>query len=345
MSNNGGVYSWSQIAASNAGADNTVNWAEGQAPSSINDSARAMMASVAKFRDDISGSIVTTGTSTAYIVSSNQDFDTLAHFGGQMIAFCPHTTNGAGPVTITIDGFANLPLRSSPNTELPAGVLVQGTPYICSYNATDNALYLQSFYGASPYLIPLGASIEFWGTTPPNSSFALPYGQAISRTTYATLFALFGTTYGAGDGVTTFNIPDIRGRITPCADNMGGTAAGRITNSGTGNSGINGAALGTAGGEQTQTLLATNLPPQTPAGTNSTSTSTISTIITGGTLVNDAVSAGGNPQEIFSQGTATQGSVTMNAQTFTGTPFAGQNSTPVVTMPPLIICNRLMRIL
>jgi hypothetical protein len=59
VSNNGGVYTFSKTPANNATADNTVNWAEGQAPSSINDSARNMMASIAKYRDDISGSIVT----------------------------------------------------------------------------------------------------------------------------------------------------------------------------------------------------------------------------------------------------------------------------------------------
>jgi hypothetical protein len=64
-SNNGGVYTWSKTATANASADSTVNYAEGQAPSSLNDS-RATMASVAKYRDDISGAIVTTGTSAAY---------------------------------------------------------------------------------------------------------------------------------------------------------------------------------------------------------------------------------------------------------------------------------------
>jgi microcystin-dependent protein len=48
-----------------------------------------------------------------------------------------------------------------------------------------------------------------------------PYGQAISRTTYATLFAAMGTTFGAGDGSTTFNVPDLRGRFP-----LGKAAAG-----------------------------------------------------------------------------------------------------------------------
>ena len=51
-----GVPLWSTTAASNANADPAVNWAEGMAPSAVNDSARATMASVAKWRDDLYGS-------------------------------------------------------------------------------------------------------------------------------------------------------------------------------------------------------------------------------------------------------------------------------------------------
>ena len=68
------LYKWSQTAASDATADPTINWAEGQAPSSVNDSARAMTAATAKYRDDIAGAIVTSGTSTAYAVSSYEVF-------------------------------------------------------------------------------------------------------------------------------------------------------------------------------------------------------------------------------------------------------------------------------
>src|SRR5579871_2482943 len=96
------LYKWSQTASSDATADPTINWAEGQAPSSINDSARAMMAATAKYRDDIAGAIITTGTSTVDTVASYEVFDTLAQLSGQMIAFTPHTTNGA-TVTDTTD--------------------------------------------------------------------------------------------------------------------------------------------------------------------------------------------------------------------------------------------------
>jgi len=60
---------------------------------------------------------------------------------------------------------------------------------------------------------PVGTSIAGYWTTPPDQ-YLLEDGSAISRTTYADLFAVIGTTYGAGDGSTTFNLPDSRGRTS-----------------------------------------------------------------------------------------------------------------------------------
>lgn len=73
------------------------------------------------------------------------------------------------------------------------------------------------------------------------------HGQAVSRTTYAGLFAVIGTLWGAGDGTTTFNLPDLRGRGIFGKDDMGGVAANRITSGG---SGIPGATIGGTGGDQ-----------------------------------------------------------------------------------------------
>jgi microcystin-dependent protein len=253
-------WKWSRTASSNATADNTINWAEGMAPSAVNDSARAMMARLAEWRDDVSGTIATAGTSTAYTVASNQGFDNFADMNGAMIAFVPHTTSGA-TVTLNVDGLGGKPLRSAPGVELPSGVMVQGTPYVATYNNVDGAWYLQG-YTINPYIIPIGGLMPYLGATAPNSAFVLPFGQAISRTTYATLFALVGTTFGAGDGSTTFNVLDLRGRGIFGQDNMGGSAAGRITVAG-GN--FDGTVLGGTGGAQNHTLLQGELPAFKPA--------------------------------------------------------------------------------
>ncbi|MBR0814928.1 tail fiber protein [Bradyrhizobium diazoefficiens] len=252
------LYKWSQTASADATADSTINWAEGQSPASVNDSARAMMAAIAKYRDDTAGAIVTTGSSTAYAVNTYQVFQSVSQLNGQVIAFTPHATNGA-TVTLNVDSLGGKPLRAAPNVELSAGVLIQGTPYVALYNNTDQAFYLKGFHG-SPYLIPIGGSIDYWGSTAPNSSFALMYGQAISRTAYGALFGLLGTTFGLGDGTTTFNLPDLRGRVVAGKDDMGGSASGRIgsvvTDSGT----ISGTTLGSAGGTATHILTTTEIP-------------------------------------------------------------------------------------
>lgn len=78
--------------------------------------------------------------------------------------------------------------------------------------------------------LPAGSMVDFAGTTAP-SGWLMCDGAAVSRTTYASLFAALGTAYGSGDGSTTFNLPDYRGRFARYLDNMGTVAgaAGRDT--------------------------------------------------------------------------------------------------------------------
>ena len=75
---------------------------------------------------------------------------------------------------------------------------------------------------------PAGVMYDYAGTAAP-SGFMMCDGAAISRVTYAGLFAALGTSYGVGDGSTTFNIPDFRGRFARYNDNMGTGAASRDT--------------------------------------------------------------------------------------------------------------------
>lgn len=75
---------------------------------------------------------------------------------------------------------------------------------------------------------PVGMIVDYAGATPP-VGWLLCYGQAISRTDYAALFTAIGTAYGAGDGTTTFLLPDCRGRLRAGRDNMGGTDAERLS--------------------------------------------------------------------------------------------------------------------
>lgn len=126
----------------------------------------------------------------------------------------------------------------------------------------SNARKLGALFGASGSIdsalggAPAGVVLPFAGSTAP-AGWLLCYGQAVDRTTYAALYAAIGTAYGAGDGSTTFNLPDMRGRVPAGKDNMGGTAASRLT---TAAGGVDGVTLGASGGGQTHTLTAPQVP-------------------------------------------------------------------------------------
>jgi microcystin-dependent protein len=336
-------YNWSQTAASNATADTSINWAEGQSPSSINDSARAMMAATAKYRDDIAGALITSGTSTTYAISSYSQYDTLAHLNGHMIAFTPNVTNtvaSTGPaVTLNVDSLGAYPLRTAPGVDIPAGTLIQGTPYVATFSQVNLEFYLRGFYG-NPYNVPLLAGFDFWGTTAPNSAFIFPAGQTISRTTYATAFAIMGTTYGSGDGSTTFNVPDKTGRVSAMKESS-------ITRLPSAYFGGTSTVMGAVGGAASETLVggsAGNIPQFTPAGT----------VIISGTAADEvsqiAYTAGGNlvqfAQPIGATNNEGAGTLPLSVSaSFRGTPFGNASPLPITTIQPTIVCNYIIRII
>ena len=92
------------------------------------------------------------------------------------------------------------------NTGAP-GLLAQTSGAVSDYLGGDNAFHpLSSF-------VPTGTILEFAGNTIPAGGWLWADGSTVSRTTYAALFAALGTTYGTGDGSTTFNVPYRRGRV------------------------------------------------------------------------------------------------------------------------------------
>jgi microcystin-dependent protein len=159
----------------------------------------------------------------------------------------------------------------------------------------------------------------------------LPFGQAISRTTYATLFTLVSTTFGVGDGSTTFNVPDLRGRVAAGKDDMGGSAANRVTNAG---SGIVGTTLGATGGGETVTLTAANHAAHNHGITDPGHSHSVQTF---------GAAAGANSVAIPDPGSV-GGSVTGTHTT--GITTANQGSaTPVNNMQPAIVLNYILRII
>lgn len=137
--------------------------------------------------------------------------------------------------------------------------------------------------------IPPGVVMPYAGTLPP-SGYLLCDGSAVSRSTYAALFSVVGTIYGTGDGTTTFNLPDMRGRVAVGKDS--GTFS----------------VLGARAGEETHVLATTEIPAHnhtmtavsagTPAGTISsvsagTPTGTINSVSAGTPAGTVTVASGG----------------------------------------------------
>ncbi len=126
-------------------------------------------------------------------------------------------------------------------------VSVASSGYQRFYPKTDHEFYSQDSAGnESVFGVPSGVILDFGGTSAP-SGYLLCDGSAVSRTTYARLFTAIGVTWGAGDTTTTFNVPDLRGRATFGKDDMGGSAANRVTNA---VSGIIATTLGATGGDE-----------------------------------------------------------------------------------------------
>jgi len=133
-----------------------------------------------------------------------------------------------------------------------------GTPTAPTPSVSDNSEKIATTEFVVDYVpIKIGTVLEYDGTDLP-PRFLWANGAAVSRSTYAAYFAVVGTRFGAGNGSTTFNVRDKRGRVAVGKDDMGGvTAAGRVTTAG---SGVDGATLGASGGSESVTLDLTQIP-------------------------------------------------------------------------------------
>lgn len=328
-----GLLNWSTTAATNATADSQAQFAEGQAPSSLNDGIRGLMASMALYRNDISGSLTTGGTSTAYTVTANQDIGSLAAMDKQVITIVPHVTNGADP-TLAVSGLTAKSIRTETGVSVASGVMIAGTPYQLVYFSSAGEFILMNFV-SNPYIIPVGALLPYCGTSAPNSNFVLPYGQAVSRTTYSVYFSLVGTTFGVGDGSTTFNILDVRGRVIAGLDNMGGTSANRLTGAITS---FNGDVFGSAGGTETITLDTTMIPSHMHTGTTASNGAHTHTVAVGATFTGTGFSIAGGSNVSFPTNTTSSDGAHTHTFTSDGTGGGGahDNVQPTIILPYIL---------
>jgi hypothetical protein len=184
-------WKWSTTAATNASADATINWAEGMSPSAVNDSARAEMAANAKYFADQSGSLLTTGTSTAYALATNGGFDTLAHLSGNGLHVRFHTASGSAP-TLNVDGLGAKPLQVASGTALGTGVIAAQSVWGLTYDDTIPAFILRGVPAQVQDATVATASLQAGAVTAPKlgsiadkSFFANFSGGAASPTVFA----------------------------------------------------------------------------------------------------------------------------------------------------------------
>ncbi|SFG64774.1 tail fiber protein [Methylobacterium gossipiicola] len=245
-----GLIDFSSDAASNDLAAPPILWIEGQPAKTVNNSMREVMAALARWRDDNAGALLATrGAGDAYTVSTGQIFNAASAARAHTLSFNVSALN-EGPATLSLDGQAALPLRRPGNIELGPRDLRPGIVYRVVRSTT-----------APVYLIVAPTFAEC-GTVSAFASPAVPEGwlicdgRSLSRTAYAALFLLIGTSHGA-ENDSTFRIPDLRGRTIFGLD----SGAGRLTGAG----GLGGD-LGNVGGSQTVTLTEAQLAPHGHGG-------------------------------------------------------------------------------
>lgn len=285
-------WQWSTTASNNAGADPAINWAEGQSPSSVNDSARAMMAVMAVWRNEVSGLNGTGGSPSAITLTSQTGYPSLAAMNGQMITFINNANVNTAGATLNVDGLGAQNIETASGVPIPAATMTLGGVYTVTYYSAVPSFRLHSVPN-NPYNVPLGSVINSTISTPPNANFVAANGQCISATTYAVYWAAIGSPASGGCAGGQFAVLDQRGRAAVGLDTIG-TAANRLTaGSGCGTA-MTSMGASCAGGVEARAIALGQLPAGiTSAGSNSISVrSTISNILNGGTSDNYTSVAG-----------------------------------------------------
>lgn len=321
----------------------------------------------------------TTGTANAQVVATTTPAG-FAKTPGQVVTATVGTgLTNTGSATLNVDatgastinkntGGGNVPLTGG---ELVAGAFVSfiwtGTVYLLQSQSLGQLATLNigtwlkndgsgnltiknssvmgddgsgNFTVLPQYLPPIGCIIGFGGNTVPSGgNWVLCNGQAVSRTLAA--FSVVGINFGSGDGVTTWNVPDLRGRAPVGVD--GGV--GRLTTAT-----MSSQSMGGVGGLETRLLTTAMFPAYTPSGSvssSATSTTTGTIAVQGfaqtGVQVIGAVSFGSNNGGLNQESYLTLATSTTVTSSFSGNGQGGSNSALPVVQPSLEV-NYLMRL-
>ena len=142
---------------------------------------------------------------------------------------------------------------------------VSGDTFVVISDGNSNCrIYAYTRSSHPPPQTPIGMIVDFAGDVTPQG-WLFCYGQEVLRQEYPALFSVIGVIYGAGNTTTTFNLPNCQGRVRAGKDDMGGTAAGRLSTV------LAGSTLGAAGGSETHTLTSAQIPAHNHAFSGTTS--------------------------------------------------------------------------
>jgi microcystin-dependent protein len=236
---------WTETDASNSAAA-PDGAPEGMAPSGLNDVLRAHQGAIKRYVNQQSPT-GTGGTSTAFTLTYTVAPGALVSGMTHRVEF--HAANGAA-ATLNVNGLGAIPLyyySSGAWRAAPAALFDANQTFLVSYHSASGTYRIHR-----PGADPTGTVKDFAGSTVPGG-YLLCYGQAIGRAGYAGLFNALGTTHGVGDGSTTFNLPDLRARVTGGKPDMGGSDIGILTSATVPGS----PGLGAKGGAQTNTATTT----------------------------------------------------------------------------------------
>lgn len=205
---------------------------EGMPPSGVNDVLRAHQGAVKRWWG-WSIPKTTAGSNTAYTLTYTVAPGALVDGMTHLVQF--NAAPGNAP-TLSVNGLTALPLHyysAGAWRVVPAGLWGADQIFRVAYHSSSGAYRLLHFDNRTGQLVPYAGSAAPAGAL-------LCYGQVVSRTAYAGLFAALGTTYNTGgEAGTDFRLPDLRGRVAAGRSDMGGSDVGNLSGGG-----VLGAALG-----------------------------------------------------------------------------------------------------
>ncbi|KAB7782178.1 phage tail protein [Methylorubrum populi] len=265
-----GLNDFSIFAAENGTGAAPILWAEGMPAKGVNDSAREMMAALARWRTDNCGVLGAPLTGNAASLTTFQTIKESHFAAGFSVSFATTQTN-TGPMTLDIDGTGAKPWRRPRGIEFGPGDIVPLQIHTVVWSPPQGAYVSLSPTFDEPGKIEFFAAVE---AIP--SGWVECDGREVSRSAYTALLSRIGFAHGAGNGSTTFNVPDMNGRVPFGRD----SGKGRLTGAG----GLGGN-IGNVGGSETVTLSVAQMPSHSHSG---------STAAAGGQAATNTGAAGGH---------------------------------------------------